>query len=101
MNVTVSQLGSTEMERESKKRVEAAVHTAGDVTSTPPYFAFTEWTERPTTWVAGTWSDDGRVALSPMVGQRVPLDVGIWQVWLKVNVGGETHVEHVGRLRVR
>lgn len=98
------------IERESQEQFECTVTADQDPTVAPISFAFTATTERPVTWIAGTWEASPGVqagdswtgvARTPVVGAGgLDLAVGTYQVWAKMTAGVEVPVVKVDRLKV-
>lgn len=89
------------IERESVERLECSVTAATDPSDFTVEFAFTDLDARPETWHAGTWVDSS-TARSPVLGSgSLDLNVGRYQVWLRIQALGETPVLRVDKLSVR
>lgn len=104
MRITASDISPSEIERESKLRLESTVTADTDVTASMPWFAFTpDDGSRPSTWGNGAWrtSRGSSIAQTPVVGQMIALSPGYYLAWLRVDVAGEQHVLRIGTLRVR
>lgn len=99
------------IERESQEKVECTVTADLDPTSLPVEFAFTATTDRPTTWIGGSWGSSPGVqagvtwtgiARTPVIGAGgLDLAVGTYQVWIRLTAGVEVPVVKVDRLKVK
>lgn len=99
------------IERESQEKIECTVTADLDPTTLPIEFAFTATTERPSSWIAGSWESTpgslagttwSGVARTPVVGTGgLDLAVGTYQVWARLTAGAEVPVVKVDRLKVR
>lgn len=91
------------LEHESIERLIQTVKADIDPTDNPPAYAFTQNSDRPSTWTDGAWEAEATQsgstwvarAITPLVGgddADAPLAVGKWFPWLRLLVGDETIV---------
>ena len=102
------------MERESQERFRCSVTGDSPIEGSNVEFAFTliqDEIPRPETWYSGDWVIDSEVNLgtsysavarTPLLGTgALDLEVGTWQVWLRLPGGVDTPVVKVDRIRVK
>lgn len=75
---------------------------ASDPTADPVSFAFVEVGEEPSSWVTGSWDPDSsdyfaRVLIGP---DGESLEVGTYDVWIRMTDTPEVVIRKVGRLTV-
>lgn len=99
------------LEQETVERLVSKVKADLDPTTNPPEFAFTQGAERPTTWHAGTWTDEAgsgnswsATAVTPKLvgsGSDVALAAGKWVPWIRFTVGDEVPVRKLASITIK
>ena len=94
------------IERESRLRLESTIWSDDwDLTSADvvPYFAFVNWGQRPSTWLAGQWRHEGNthIAETPVTNiGSLTLAPGVHLAYAKVVNGYQSHVLALGKVKV-
>jgi hypothetical protein len=103
-----------ELQTEGKERFASVVKADLDPTDQPPEFAFTTGTDRPSTWVAGSWAGTATQsgttwtarAVTPLLGgagsgAEIELEVGKPLPWVRFTVLDELIVRPLAKITVK